>query len=342
MTKGKPGCKNAIHDDTRHSLLISSKYRQAQLDPILNASAQHLPIFQLWLVDGKRAVPDSPASILGYKSSQCTIEQPVPPPIPDLSGPSKTFDETQSMDIDNYWWVGGIPDETWSLRVISPVPLSELWHACINQLPSEDRWNYKMRLPPARHFSLPQSTHPLAMTLYVTWGPDFGIELSVPPDCHFLGYKSKPFLIGPNNLKCYDEVKGMVGDPTDKVISPLGNAFYINDVAKAIAKDGGSGMSQVFNREKMLHEIPSPPAVRVHGSVYFVGELLQESSGGYFIPKRFFLATPSISTAIPASPTEQTSKGCMKELFTLGHSATCTDAGFIVSHEKEIISTSMF
>ncbi|KAI5995503.1 hypothetical protein EDD15DRAFT_2140887, partial [Pisolithus albus] len=155
--------------------------------------------------------------------------------------------------------------------------------------------------------------------------------------------------------KCYDEMKRMVGDPTDRAVSPLGNVFYINDVAKAIAKDyanpltrlamqdfpedGGNGMSQVFNGEKMLHEMPSPPAVRVHGSIYFVGELLQESSKGYFIPERFFLATPS--TARP-SPPGQPSTDCMKELFALGRSATRTDAGFIVSDEREIIPTSMF
>jgi hypothetical protein len=59
-------------------------------------------------------------------------------------------------------------------------------------------------------------------------------------------------------------------------------------------EDGGSGMSQIFNGEKMLHEWPSPPAVRVNGNVYFVGELLQEFSGWYFIPECFFLATPPV------------------------------------------------
>ncbi|KAI6029918.1 hypothetical protein BKA83DRAFT_4030647, partial [Pisolithus microcarpus] len=158
--------------------------------------------------------------------------------------------------------------------------------------------------------------------------------------------------------RCYEEVKEIVGDPTDKVISPLGNVFYINDVAKAIAKDyanpltrlamqdfpedGGSTMSQVFNGEKMLHEMPSPPAVCIHRSIYFVGELLQESSGLYFIPERFFLAAPSVCTPIPASPTEQTPESPVKELFALGRSAACTDAGFIVSDELEIISTTMF
>ena len=36
--------------------------------------------------------------------------------------------------------------------------------------------------------------------------------------------------------KCHDEVKKMVSDPTQRVVSPLGNIFYINNVAKAIAK----------------------------------------------------------------------------------------------------------
>ncbi|KAI6156369.1 hypothetical protein EDD17DRAFT_1764341 [Pisolithus thermaeus] len=37
--------------------------------------------------------------------------------------------------------------------------------------------------------------------------------------------------------RCYEVVQKMVGDPTDKIISPLGNVFYINDIAKAITKD---------------------------------------------------------------------------------------------------------
>jgi hypothetical protein len=161
--------------------------------------------------------------------------------------------------------------------------------------------------------------------------------------------------------KCYDEVKKMVGDPTQQVVLPLGNIFYVNDVAKAIAKvsfsrsvlasytvisplviqdyanpltrlamqdfpeDGGSGMSQIFNGEKMLHELPSPLAVRVNSSVYFVRELLQESSGGYFIPKHFFLATPPSASTVPTSPTEQTPESSVRVLFALGRSVTCTN-----------------
>ena len=90
-------------------------------------------------------------------------------------------------------------------------------------------------------------------------------------------------------------------------------------------EDGGKGMSQVFNGEKMLLELPSPPAAQVDGNVYFVGELLQESSGGYFIPERFFLSSPlDTSTVVPESPSEQTPTGT-KELFALGWSAVRTD-----------------
>ena len=64
-------------------------------------------------------------------------------------------------------------------------------------------------------------------------------------------------------------------------------------------EDGGRGMSQVFNGEKMLFELPSPPAAKVNGEVYFVNELLRDSSGDYFIPEQFFIAsyTPTGDTA---------------------------------------------
>ncbi|KAG1738718.1 hypothetical protein EDB19DRAFT_1829025 [Suillus lakei] len=85
---------------------------------------------------------------------------------------------------------------------------------------------------------------------------------------------------------------------------------------------GGKGLSQVFHGKKMLNDLPSPPAVWVDGTVYFMDELLQESSGGYFIPQRFFLAAAD------------TTESC--------RAAERTEAGFIVSDEEEIILTSMF
>jgi hypothetical protein len=39
--------------------------------------------------------------------------------------------------------------------------------------------------------------------------------------------------------KCQSHLQDLVGDPTEKVMSHSGNTFYINNVAKAIAKVRG-------------------------------------------------------------------------------------------------------
>ncbi|KAG1803360.1 hypothetical protein EV424DRAFT_1331009, partial [Suillus variegatus] len=153
--------------------------------------------------------------------------------------------------------------------------------------------------------------------------------------------------------KLHTGLEDLMGDPTEKVTSQSGNIFYINSVAKAIAKDyanpltrlamqdypedSGKGMSQVFHGKKMLLDMPSPPAVRVHGAVYFTDELLQDSTGGYFIPQRFFLgaADPSIDDI-------ETCEHSDKVLYALGRVVERTDAGFIISEDQEIILTSTF
>ncbi|KIN94074.1 hypothetical protein M404DRAFT_169267 [Pisolithus tinctorius Marx 270] len=165
-----------------------------------------------------------------------------------------------------------------------------------------------------------------------------------------LGAQDIPSLYSLN--RCHEEIKNLVGNPTRKVISASGNIFYINDIANSIAKDyanpltrfamqdfpedGGEGMSQVFNGGKLLHELPSPPAIRVDGTVYFVDELLQECSGDYFFPEHFFLAAPE---AIAGSAT-----GFLptKAVYALGWAATRTEAGFIINDEREIIPTASF
>jgi len=63
-------------------------------------------------------------------------------------------------------------------------------------------------------------------------------------------------------------------------------------------EDGGSGMKQACNGTKMLLNIPSEvvsPTVCVHGQIFFIDELLQCSSGTYFIPERFFYAKSEAS-----------------------------------------------
>ncbi|KAG2111384.1 hypothetical protein BD769DRAFT_1674377 [Suillus cothurnatus] len=77
-----------------------------------------------------------------------------------------------------------------------------------------------------------------------------------------------------------ETIQKLVGNPTEKVTAHLGNIFYFNDVGKVVAKDypedGGKGMSEVFNGEQMLFELPSPLAAKVDGEIYFVNELLQD------------------------------------------------------------------
>ncbi|KAL4079813.1 hypothetical protein J3A83DRAFT_4054134, partial [Scleroderma citrinum] len=106
--------------------------------------------------------------------------------------------------------------------------------------------------------------------------------------------------------KVMDGVCEAVGNPSQKVSSSSGNVFYMNNIAKVIAKDyanpltcfamqdfpedNGRGMSQVFHGRKMLLDLPSPPAVHVDGKIYFVNEILQDVMGDYFIPEHFFKA----------------------------------------------------
>jgi len=87
-------------------------------------------------------------------------------------------------------------------------------------------------------------------------------------------------------------------------------------------EDGGEGMSQVFNGQKMLLDVPSPPAVRVDGTIYFTNELLQECSGDYFIPERFFLAPSSDSAG---SDTAEHHNSVTKVLYALGRAVERTE-----------------
>ncbi|KIN94071.1 hypothetical protein M404DRAFT_169286 [Pisolithus tinctorius Marx 270] len=166
-----------------------------------------------------------------------------------------------------------------------------------------------------------------------------------------LGARDVPSLYAIKQHQKY--LQDTVGDPTTRVVSPSGNIFYVNNIANVIAKDyanpltrfsmqdfpedRGNGRSQVFHGDKLLHELPSPPAARVNGTIYFVDELLQDISGGYFIPECFFLATSSVASGGDLPMTEGT-----KELFALGRAVKRTDAGFLVSDKPEIVLTSTF
>lgn len=94
-------------------------------------------------------------------------------------------------------------------------------------------------------------------------------------------------------------------------------------------EDGGDGMSQVFHGEKMLLELPSPPAARVDGKIYFVNELLQEHSGAYFVPERFFNASYA-----PSNPGDSQDPCQQKELelYAMGRGVQYTDVCSLILH----------
>ncbi|KAG1768093.1 hypothetical protein EV702DRAFT_1203415 [Suillus placidus] len=108
-----------------------------------------------------------------------------------------------------------------------------------------------------------------------------------------LGARDVPSLYALN--RHHESVQTLVGNPTEKITALAIAKDYANPLTRFAMQDypedRGKGMSQVFNGEKMLFELPSPPAAKVDGEIYFMNELLQDASGDYFIPERFFLAS---------------------------------------------------
>ncbi|OAX30721.1 hypothetical protein K503DRAFT_704902, partial [Rhizopogon vinicolor AM-OR11-026] len=163
-----------------------------------------------------------------------------------------------------------------------------------------------------------------------------------------LGAPNVPTLYGLK--KCHNRICDQVGNPTEKVKANSGNIFYLNSIAKAIAKDyanpltrmcmqdypedGQGRMSQAHHGEKML-DLPeglAVPSVRVDKKIYFTGELLQQSSRSYFIPKRFFQAYLPDGDAAHPEPV----------ILAIGNPVAWTASGFIVDPEQIITEVSTF
>ena len=101
--------------------------------------------------------------------------------------------------------------------------------------------------------------------------------------------------------------------------------------------DGQGYTAQVFHGSKMLFDI-SPalvvPTVFVNERVFFVGELLQQSDGSYFIPEQFFYRLPegmklsgnlSISDVIEYGDSLPIYEPSVHDLWSLGHKVDRTD-----------------
>lgn len=101
--------------------------------------------------------------------------------------------------------------------------------------------------------------------------------------------------------------------------------------------DGQGYAAQVFHGSKMLFDI-SPalvvPTVFVNEHVFFVGELLQQSDGSYFILERFFYQLPegmklsgnlSISDVIEYGDSPPIYEPSVHDLWSLGRKVDRTD-----------------
>ncbi|EGN93622.1 hypothetical protein SERLA73DRAFT_78499 [Serpula lacrymans var. lacrymans S7.3] len=146
--------------------------------------------------------------------------------------------------------------------------------------------------------------------------------------------------------KCQERICKLVGNPTEKKTTNSGNVFYQNSVARVIANDysnpitrcsmqdypeeGDGSMSQAHHGTKMLHDLPpslAAPSILINGKIYSVDELLQQSNGAYFIPKKIFQSQDQLGIV---------------ETLAIGHSVVPSEAGFIVDPECIIAPTLTF
>ncbi|KAH8991022.1 hypothetical protein EDB92DRAFT_1778446, partial [Lactarius akahatsu] len=107
--------------------------------------------------------------------------------------------------------------------------------------------------------------------------------------------------------QCQERIKGLIGDSVKPVTTGMGHRIFIQDIPYLIAKDYANPLTrsaiwdypinrqgyaaQVFHGSKMLFNIPSTlvvPTVCVNEHIFFVGELLQQFDGSYFILEQFF------------------------------------------------------
>jgi hypothetical protein len=101
--------------------------------------------------------------------------------------------------------------------------------------------------------------------------------------------------------------------------------------------DGQGYAAQVFHGSKMLFDTSSAlvvPTVSVNEHIFFVGELLQQSDGTYFIPERFFYrlpegvklsGNPSISDVIEYGDNPPIYEPSVRDLWSLCRKVERTD-----------------
>ncbi|KAF8256941.1 hypothetical protein EI94DRAFT_1635932, partial [Lactarius quietus] len=150
-------------------------------------------------------------------------------------------------------------------------------------------------------------------------------------------------------------IKGLVGDSVTAVTTGAGHKIFVQDISYMIAKDyanpltrfaiwdypidGKGYAAQLFHGSKMLFDILPAlivPTVFVNEHIFFVGELLQQTDGTYFIPEWFFYQLPE-GVKLFGNPS-------ISDLIEHRDSPPIYEpsAGFIVSDEKTSVHIDQF
>ena len=115
--------------------------------------------------------------------------------------------------------------------------------------------------------------------------------------------------------------------------------------------DGQEYTAQVFHGSKILFDIPPTlvvPTVCVNDRIFFVGELLQQSDGTYFIPEQFFYrlpkgiklsGNPSISDLIEHGDSPPIYEPSVRDLWSLGRKVERTDVCASTFHADRLLIT---
>ncbi|KAG8215184.1 hypothetical protein J3R82DRAFT_8706 [Butyriboletus roseoflavus] len=134
--------------------------------------------------------------------------------------------------------------------------------------------------------------------------------------------------------KAQEHFMEVLGMPTEKMTMALGNMFYLNTLSKAVIMDFTNPLTQFMMQEypengqgHMLQILLQLHAF-MSNMASFIHELLQQSMGQFFIPKKFF----QVRTPESSEPT----------VLALGHRASETAEGYVVDPEMITVKVSTF
>ncbi|EUC62448.1 hypothetical protein RSOL_420510, partial [Rhizoctonia solani AG-3 Rhs1AP] len=107
--------------------------------------------------------------------------------------------------------------------------------------------------------------------------------------------------------KAQAKMRNILGNPTARKVSCLGNVFYMNRITGGLAQDmanpllrkhmsfyphyNNNRMSQIWHGGKLLKDVPDrvlTPMIRHNNRIYYVGELVERTQG-WFLPLRWIL-----------------------------------------------------